>query len=219
MALVAHGLVLSLYRAHLLGLATAPLRRLAPLEFAAVARVDLAGPTLVQDFVSVAPSPPARHDRSIPGMPSFTERKQATWHIWRSRFWVRAARSGRRVPAARASCAPRAREHGIPWARTGPSVFVHGPNVLIDTPEDSCYQVDRAGIDHIAAGFYSHWHPDHTAGRRMYETRNWDFLHWPPTPIDDAHLSAAQGVAGFRDSWAWPRTFATRKRWATSECM
>jgi phosphoribosyl 1,2-cyclic phosphate phosphodiesterase len=80
-----------------------------------------------------------------------------------------------------------AREHGIPWARTGPSVFVHGPDVLIDTPEESAMQVDRAGVRHIAAGFYSHWHPDHTAGRRMYETRNWDWRGWPPqhecTPI------------------------------------
>lgn len=80
-----------------------------------------------------------------------------------------------------------ARTHGIPWERTGPSVFVHGPDVLIDTPEESALQVDRAGIDHIAAGFYSHWHPDHTAGRRMYETRNWDWRTWPPnhecTPI------------------------------------
>ena len=80
-----------------------------------------------------------------------------------------------------------ARTHGVPWARTGPSIFVHGPNVLIDTPEESAMQVDRAGITDIAAGFYSHWHPDHTAGRRMYETRNWDFRNWPPhqlcTPI------------------------------------
>ncbi|HRW50157.1 MAG TPA: MBL fold metallo-hydrolase [Caldilinea sp.] len=80
-----------------------------------------------------------------------------------------------------------ARQIGIPWARTGPSIFVHGPNVLIDTPEDSCYQVDRANLPHIAAGLYSHWHPDHTSGRRMWETRNADFRHWPPhstnTPI------------------------------------
>ncbi len=76
-----------------------------------------------------------------------------------------------------------ARTHGVPWARTGPSIFVHGPDVLIDTPEDSAMQVDRAGIGHIAAGFYSHWHPDHTAGRRMYETRNWDFRNWPPNQV------------------------------------
>lgn len=57
-ALVAHGLVLSLYRAYLLGLATAPFDDWRRLEFAAVAQVDLAGPALVQDFVPVAPSPP-----------------------------------------------------------------------------------------------------------------------------------------------------------------
>ena len=76
-----------------------------------------------------------------------------------------------------------ARTHGVPWARTGPSIFFHGPNVLIDTPEESAMQVDRAGITDIAAGFYSHWHPDHTAGRRMYETRNWDFRNWPPNQV------------------------------------
>lgn len=76
-----------------------------------------------------------------------------------------------------------AREHGIPWARTGPSLFVHGPDVLVDTPEEACFQVDRAGIEHIAAGLYSHWHPDHTAGQRFWETRNADFRHWPPQNI------------------------------------
>lgn len=80
-----------------------------------------------------------------------------------------------------------ARRHGPPWERLGPSVFVHGPDVLIDTPEDSCFQVDRANLTHIAAGLYSHWHPDHTAGKRMWETRNGDFRGLPPqsecTPI------------------------------------
>ncbi len=57
-ALVAHGLVLSLYRAHLLGLATAPFAAWRRLAFAAVARVDLAGPAITQDFVPVAPAPP-----------------------------------------------------------------------------------------------------------------------------------------------------------------
>lgn len=57
-ALVAHGLVLSLYRAHLLGLTTAPFEAWRRLEFAAVAHVDLAGPAFTQDFAPVAPSPP-----------------------------------------------------------------------------------------------------------------------------------------------------------------
>ena len=68
---------------------------------------------------------------------------------------------------------------GAPYARTGPSVFVHGPNVLFDTPEESKLQLDRAQIGDIAACFYSHWHPDHTMGRRVWETRNGDFRGWP----------------------------------------
>ncbi len=72
-----------------------------------------------------------------------------------------------------------AREQGAPYARTGPSVFVHGPNVLFDTPEEAKFQLDRAQIGDIAACFYSHWHPDHTMGRRVWETRNGDFRSWP----------------------------------------
>ncbi len=94
--------------------------------------------------------------------------------------------SGGAVRTPRPGCTcPRcedARTHGIPYARTGPSLFVHGPNVLIDTPEESALQVDRSRATEIAAGFYSHWHPDHTRGLRMWETRNGDFVHWPAFP-------------------------------------
>jgi phosphoribosyl 1,2-cyclic phosphate phosphodiesterase len=72
-----------------------------------------------------------------------------------------------------------ARLKGLPYTRTGPSVFVHGPNVLFDTPEESKLQLDRAQIGDIAACFYSHWHPDHTLGKRVRETRNGDFRGWP----------------------------------------
>jgi phosphoribosyl 1,2-cyclic phosphate phosphodiesterase len=64
-------------------------------------------------------------------------------------------------------------------ARMGPSVFVHGPDVLIDTPEESRLQLARSGITRVGAALYSHWHPDHTAGRRMWEM-NFDFRGWPP---------------------------------------
>ena len=72
-----------------------------------------------------------------------------------------------------------ARVRGVPYARTGPSVFVHGPNLVFDTPEEAKLQLDRPTIGEIAACFYSHWHPDHTMGRRAWETRNGDFLTWP----------------------------------------
>ena len=37
-----------------------------------------------------------------------------------------------------------AREKGGRFARTGPSTFVHGPNILFDTPEESKFQLERA---------------------------------------------------------------------------
>lgn len=72
-----------------------------------------------------------------------------------------------------------ARQRGIPFSRSGPSLFVHGPNVLIDTPEEIKDQLNRSGINQIAACFYSHWHPDHVMGRRVWEM-NKDWLGWPP---------------------------------------
>jgi phosphoribosyl 1,2-cyclic phosphate phosphodiesterase len=92
--------------------------------------------------------------------------------------------SGGALPTPRPSCDCRvcveARRKGVPYRRTGPGYFLHGPDVLIDTSEDIVHQLNRAGIDEIAACFYSHWHPDHTMGRRVWESRNMDFRGWPP---------------------------------------
>jgi phosphoribosyl 1,2-cyclic phosphate phosphodiesterase len=91
--------------------------------------------------------------------------------------------SGGAVTIPRPGCTCRvcveARERGVPYERSGPSVFVHGPDVLIDTPEESKQQLNRSQVGRIAAGLYSHWHPDHTAGRRVWESRNFDFRSWP----------------------------------------
>jgi len=91
--------------------------------------------------------------------------------------------SGGATTTPRPGCSCRvceqARERGGPYVRTGPSVFVHGPNVVFDTPEESKLQLERSQIGDIAACFYSHWHPDHTMGRRVWETRNGDFRTWP----------------------------------------
>ena len=91
--------------------------------------------------------------------------------------------SGGAVTIPRPGCTCRvcveARERGVPYERSGPSVFVHGPDVLIDTPEEAKLQLNRSSVRRIAAGLYSHWHPDHTAGRRVWESRNFDFRSWP----------------------------------------
>ena len=91
--------------------------------------------------------------------------------------------SGGALTTPRPGCSCRvcseAREKGPPYARTGPSAFVHGPNVLFDTPEEIKEQLNRSQVGEIAACFYSHWHQDKTMGRRVWETRNGDFRTWP----------------------------------------
>ena len=72
-----------------------------------------------------------------------------------------------------------ARREGVPYSRSGPSLFVHGPDVLIDTPEEIKDQLNRSRVKHITACFYSHWHPDHVMGRRIFDA-NMDWLNWPP---------------------------------------
>jgi len=92
------------------------------------------------------------------------------------------------IPRPGCSCGvcTEAREKGPPYARSGPSIFVHGPDILIDTPEEAKEQINRSRITSISAGFYSHWHPDHVMGRRLWEM-NRDWRGWPPqnstTPI------------------------------------
>ena len=83
-------------------------------------------------------------------------------------------------PLCRCRVCAQVRVRGVPYARSGPSVFVHGPDVLIETPEEIKTQLDRSGVENIAACFYSHWHGDHVLGLRVWEALNNDFRGWPP---------------------------------------
>ena len=115
--------------------------------------------------------------------------------------------SGGAATIPRPGCACRAcvtaREHGGRHVRTGPSVFVHGPDVIFDTPEEAKLQLERSGIGEIGACVYSHWHPDHTMGRRVWETRNGDFRTWPVEAkrprVTDVYLPAQ--VAADHRTW------------------
>ncbi len=73
-----------------------------------------------------------------------------------------------------------AREKGVPYSRTGPGVFVHGPDLLIDTSEDIGFQLNRSQVKSIKGVIYSHWHPDHVMGRRVLESMNADWVNYPP---------------------------------------
>jgi len=111
-------------------------------------------------------------------------------------------------PACHCRLCDEAREKGPPYARTGPSIFVHGPDILIDTPEESKFQLNRAGIEHIAAGLYSHWHPDHTLGRRVWETINADWRRWPPQPNTTPIYLPAQVARDFQEQQGLAEHFA-----------
>ena len=101
--------------------------------------------------------------------------------------------SGGAVPTPRPGChcpvCEEARAKGVPYARGGPATFIHGANVLFDTPEEIRAQLNRSGIDRVDACFYSHWHPDHVMGRRVFEQLNWDIWHWPArNRVTDVYL-------------------------------
>jgi phosphoribosyl 1,2-cyclic phosphate phosphodiesterase len=93
-----------------------------------------------------------------------------------------------------------ARGKGAPYSRSGPSVFVHGPDLLIDTPEEIKDELNRSQVTRIAAVAYSHWHPDHTAGRRVLEEINIDWRAWPRAPRGTIDVYLPEQVAAdFRE--------------------
>jgi phosphoribosyl 1,2-cyclic phosphate phosphodiesterase len=83
-------------------------------------------------------------------------------------------------PGCSCSVCVEAKARGVPYSRTGPSVFVHDAELLVDTPEESRAQLVRAGVERVRACVYSHWHADHVMGRRVFEGMNYDFKSWPP---------------------------------------
>ena len=63
-------------------------------------------------------------------------------------------------------------------------VATHGPDegaCFTGTEDGSIWRVshDLRRIDRVAACFYSHWHPDHVMGRRVFEPLNWEIRSWP----------------------------------------
>ncbi|MCD6294289.1 MAG: hypothetical protein J7M20_05070 [Deltaproteobacteria bacterium] len=71
-----------------------------------------------------------------------------------------------------------AREKGAPYARTGPSIFVHNENLLIDAPAEIAWQLNRANIDRVDYLLFTHLDPDHVEGFRVVEQITLDFRTW-----------------------------------------
>jgi phosphoribosyl 1,2-cyclic phosphate phosphodiesterase len=71
-----------------------------------------------------------------------------------------------------------ARAKGTPYARTGPSAFIHDENILIDTPAEIAQQLNRSHIKKIDHLIFSHLDPDHVEGFRVVEQISLDFRSW-----------------------------------------
>jgi phosphoribosyl 1,2-cyclic phosphate phosphodiesterase len=75
-----------------------------------------------------------------------------------------------------------AREKGVPYARGGPSAFLHDINLLIDTPAEISQQINRSAIDRIDYLTFTHLDPDHVEGFRVVEQIALDFRSWRAYP-------------------------------------
>ena len=75
-----------------------------------------------------------------------------------------------------------ARKRDVPYARGGPSAFLHDIKLLIDTPADIIGLLNRSNIRRVKYLTLSHLDPDHVEGLRAVEQTALDFRTWRAYP-------------------------------------
>jgi len=85
-------------------------------------------------------------------------------------------------PLCRCRVCREARKKGVPYARAGPSAFLHDINLLIDTPAEIAGLINRSHIRRIDYLTFSHLDPDHVEGSRVVEQMALDFRTWRAYP-------------------------------------
>ena len=85
-------------------------------------------------------------------------------------------------PLCRCPVCREARRKGIPYARGGPSAFLHDINLLVDTPAEIINMLNRSRIRRVDYLTYTHLDPDHTEGFRVVEQIALDFRTWRAYP-------------------------------------
>ncbi|MFP3927793.1 MAG: MBL fold metallo-hydrolase [Desulfobacteraceae bacterium] len=85
-------------------------------------------------------------------------------------------------PLCRCRVCREARAKGVPFARTGPSAYIHDIGLLIDTPAESALQLNREGISKVDGLLFTHLDPDHVEGFRVVEQITLDFRTWEAYP-------------------------------------
>ncbi len=85
-------------------------------------------------------------------------------------------------PLCRCPVCREARRKGIPYARGGPSAFLHDINLLVDTPAEIINMLNRSRIRRVDYLLFTHLDPDHTEGFRVVEQIALDFRTWRAYP-------------------------------------
>ncbi|QTA85204.1 MBL fold metallo-hydrolase [Desulfonema magnum] len=81
-----------------------------------------------------------------------------------------------------------ARQKGHPYERTGPALFIHDINLLIDTPAEIACQLNRSEIASVDYLLFTHLDPDHVEGFRVVEQITLDFRTWEAYPEKQINL-------------------------------
>lgn len=76
------------------------------------------------------------------------------------------------TPTCRCRVCERARDEGIPDARHGNSLYLEELSAMVDAPEFVYENLERADVDDLEYLLLTHWHPDHSAGLRVVQSRS-----------------------------------------------
>lgn len=87
-------------------------------------------------------------------------------------------------PCCNCKICKEAREKGIPYHRTGTSLYNYNAKLLFDLPEEIREQLNREKIDEVKNVIITHWHPDHTLGLRIFEQLNFKLKEPIAEPIN-----------------------------------
>ena len=85
-------------------------------------------------------------------------------------------------PLCRCRVCREARAKGVPYARAGPSAYLHDVGLLIDTPAEISCLLNRCRIRRVDHLTFTHLDPDHVEGFRVVEQIALDFRTWRAYP-------------------------------------
>jgi len=103
-------------------------------------------------------------------------------------------------PLCRCRVCQEARKKGVPYARAGPSAFLHDINLLIDTPAEIVTLLNRSPIRRVDYLTFTHLDPDHVEGFRVVEQIALDFRSWRAYPEKQVCLLLPEQLSvGMRD--------------------